>query len=68
MAVRAALYLQEDSWYSLLLKIESITRAVVRLEELGKLKNSMTLSGIEAATFRLVARCLNKLRYRVPPM
>jgi hypothetical protein len=30
-------------------------RAVVRLEELGKLKNPMTTTGIEHATFRLVA-------------
>jgi hypothetical protein len=42
-------------------------RATVRLEGLGRLKNPMTSSGLEAATFRLVAECLNQLRYRVPP-
>jgi hypothetical protein len=39
MAVRpSALYLQEDSWYSILLEADSIPRAIARLEELGKLK------------------------------
>jgi hypothetical protein len=37
---------------------------MVRLERLGQLKYLMTSAGIELATFRLVAQCLNKLRYR----
>jgi hypothetical protein len=43
-------------------------RVIVRLEELRQLKNPMTSSGIEPATFRLVAKCLNQLRYRVPQL
>jgi hypothetical protein len=39
----------------------------VRLKGLGQLKNPMTSSGIEPATFRLIAYCLNQLRYGVPP-
>jgi hypothetical protein len=39
----------------------------VRLEVLGQLRNPMTSSGIEFAPFRLVALCLNQLRYRVFP-
>jgi hypothetical protein len=41
-------------------------RAIVRLEGLGQLKNPMISTGIEHATFRIVAQCLNQLRYRVP--
>jgi hypothetical protein len=36
-------------------------RVIVRVEGLGQLKNSMASSGIESATFRLVAYYLNKL-------
>jgi hypothetical protein len=41
-------------------------KTIVQLEELGKLKYPVTSLGIEAATFRHVAWCLNQLRYRVP--
>jgi hypothetical protein len=35
-------------------------RAIERMEGLGQLKNPVTSSGIELATFRLAAQCLNK--------
>jgi hypothetical protein len=42
-------------------------KAIVRLEGIGTLKNPMTSSGIEPVTFRLLAYCLNQLRYHVAP-
>jgi hypothetical protein len=40
-------------------------KSIVRTKGLGQLKKS-TSSGLDPATFRLVAQCLNQLRYRVP--
>jgi hypothetical protein len=50
-------FIFKDSWYSFLLEAES-TPGPVRPEGLGHFKKS-TSSGLEPATFRLAALCLN---------
>jgi hypothetical protein len=47
----AALYPQEDSWYSFLLEAESAQYYISRLEEFDNFNNPMISSGIEPTTF-----------------
>jgi hypothetical protein len=46
---------QEDFWYSFLIEAVVEPRTRERLEGLDEMKNPMTASGIEPATFRLIA-------------
>jgi hypothetical protein len=67
MAVRfsAALYLPGRILALISVRDWVDTMAIMPLEGLGQLKN-ITSPGLEPATFRLIAKCLNQLRYSVP--
>jgi hypothetical protein len=54
MGQPASIYPQEDSWYTFLYEAELFPK-LSYLGGVGQMKNPMTSSGTEPATFRLVA-------------
>ena len=59
---RPPLLPRKYSWYSFLLETESTAGAWCGRKDYVKIKFPMTPSGIEPATFRLVAQCVSELR------
>ena len=65
---RPPIPLRKYSWYPFLLEAESTPGPIMRPEGLCQCKIPVTPLGIETATFRLVAQCLNQLRHLVAPV